>query len=638
LWKSDGTEAGTVMVKDIFTEGDATPTALTVCGNYIYFAIESPSSSAGLWRTNGTEAGTVLVDSTSPPRSIQVLNGVLYYGTASELRGIDPVTLAPNTVKDFDWSPRNLITAGGMLYFIPRPDAPESAADVQLWRSDGTAADTLVIETPRVRWPLNNLTLISVNGSLYLRLWDAYSGGSYGDDYYGRELWKVDPSTNTAAIIKDIFPPDIFGANSSSPLNYSFENGLMYFAASDAIHGRELWLTDGTESGTILVADFVPGTGSGNPGIVNVVGERRVVSVTTDEFGEELWRLEGRRILAALTETNSALQLSDKLRAVDQAATGGVNVQIASFSMAGNTGGISQAVLQNMLSLGSGPIVAAPSRVGELTWTFNSGTEAFNYLAEGETLTLDYVLRYTDNAGAFVDQRLVITITGTAEPPHPGDFDTDGDVDGADFVAWQTNFPKPSGATFAQGDADGDGDVDGADFVVWQTNFPFSPSGGAVQGSGSASSAVAPENSTAEARGGVTPAGAGGSKVRTAVVSGSVLVLAGGGTRLESLARGSTPVSVTSAVASELLPAGSPRAKHGGESLPVGEIVPAMALPKTPASKLAVVEADRRFTERDDAPLAASVVDYWFERSPMYRSRSIGRRAVSPIFAEAAEY
>jgi hypothetical protein len=61
----------------------------------------------------------------------------------------------------------------------------------------------------------------------------------------------------------------------------------------------------------------------------------------------------------------------------------------------------------------------------------------------------------------------------------PGDFDGDGDVDGADFVAWQTNFPKSTGATLAQGDADGDGDVDGADFVVWQTNFPFTPSPGA---------------------------------------------------------------------------------------------------------------------------------------------------------------
>jgi autotransporter-associated beta strand protein len=61
----------------------------------------------------------------------------------------------------------------------------------------------------------------------------------------------------------------------------------------------------------------------------------------------------------------------------------------------------------------------------------------------------------------------------------PGDVDSDGDVDGADFVAWQTNFPKASGATLAQGDADGDGDVDGADFIVWQTNFPTAGSGGA---------------------------------------------------------------------------------------------------------------------------------------------------------------
>jgi hypothetical protein len=61
---------------------------------------------------------------------------------------------------------------------------------------------------------------------------------------------------------------------------------------------------------------------------------------------------------------------------------------------------------------------------------------------------------------------------------HAGDFDGDGDVDGADFVAWQTNFPTATGATLAQGDADGDGDVDGADFVVWQTNFPFTPGPG----------------------------------------------------------------------------------------------------------------------------------------------------------------
>jgi hypothetical protein len=62
----------------------------------------------------------------------------------------------------------------------------------------------------------------------------------------------------------------------------------------------------------------------------------------------------------------------------------------------------------------------------------------------------------------------------TRPTPKAGDFDGDNDVDGADFVAWQTNFPKETGATLAHGDGDGDGDVDGADFVIWQTNFPSS--------------------------------------------------------------------------------------------------------------------------------------------------------------------
>jgi hypothetical protein len=54
----------------------------------------------------------------------------------------------------------------------------------------------------------------------------------------------------------------------------------------------------------------------------------------------------------------------------------------------------------------------------------------------------------------------------------PGDFNSDGNVDGDDFSAWQANFPKATAALLSEGDADGDGDVDGADFVVWQTNFP----------------------------------------------------------------------------------------------------------------------------------------------------------------------
>jgi hypothetical protein len=109
--------------------------------------------------------------------------------------------------------------------------------------------------------------------------------------------------------------------------------------------------------------------------------------------------------------------------------------------------------------------------VGESTTVFTGDTL---------TITLDGPF---DFGGLWQDPTYGVTrLAGIAitfvNPAHPGDFDSDGDVDGADFVAWQTNFPKPTGATLAQGDADGDGDVDGADFVVWQTNFPFTPGPG----------------------------------------------------------------------------------------------------------------------------------------------------------------
>jgi hypothetical protein len=93
-------------------------------------------------------------------------------------------------------------------------------------------------------------------------------------------------------------------------------------------------------------------------------------------------------------------------------------------------------------------------------------------LPTGFTNVADLQLRYLNGSTeVFVGVTLVSSV--------PGDFDADGDVDGTDFVAWQTNFPKASGAVLADGDADGDADVDGADFVVWQTNFPFTPGSGA---------------------------------------------------------------------------------------------------------------------------------------------------------------
>jgi len=86
------------------------------------------------------------------------------------------------------------------------------------------------------------------------------------------------------------------------------------------------------------------------------------------------------------------------------------------------------------------------------------------------------------------------------KPPTPGDFDTDGDVDGVDLGIWETSYGRDDGA-----DADGDGDSDGADFLIWQSNFSPPPLLGVVDSDGEVDQAVltfsetsfGPDNATA---------------------------------------------------------------------------------------------------------------------------------------------
>jgi hypothetical protein len=62
----------------------------------------------------------------------------------------------------------------------------------------------------------------------------------------------------------------------------------------------------------------------------------------------------------------------------------------------------------------------------------------------------------------------------------PADFDSDSDVDGADFLAWQRGLGSTdAAATRANGNADNDVDVDAADLAVWRASFgaPRAPAG-----------------------------------------------------------------------------------------------------------------------------------------------------------------
>ena len=74
---------------------------------------------------------------------------------------------------------------------------------------------------------------------------------------------------------------------------------------------------------------------------------------------------------------------------------------------------MSSATLLAMTSVAPSPVDTTTTTTGQLTWTFNSGSEAFNFLNTTDTLELKYTLRATDDSLAFDDQFVTITITGT---------------------------------------------------------------------------------------------------------------------------------------------------------------------------------------------------------------------------------
>ena len=107
----------------------------------------------------------------------------------------------------------------------------------------------------------------------YCSAWELKNAGgtlyfSAYDDDHGSELWKSDGTESGTTLVRDIYPgtSEYYGSsypNSSYPMYKEELNGMLYFVAYDEEHGRELWRSDGTESGTVLVMDTLPGPDSG---------------------------------------------------------------------------------------------------------------------------------------------------------------------------------------------------------------------------------------------------------------------------------------------------------------------------------------------------------------------------------------
>ena len=259
LWKSDGTAAGTVLVKDIYpgttVNQSSYPSLLTAVGSQLFFAANDGVSGKELWVTDGTTAGTTMVKDINPGPSGSIGDHIY----------------------------RQMSNFGGKVWF-----AASSGPGATLWSSDGTSAGTQPILSPGFGTPtlklLGSIPTGDIPGPTL------YFSGATAD---GRELWKTDGTAGGTSQVIDLVP----GFESSSPRGIVTDSTGGAFFLSDSGSGSNLHYTDGTAAGTSEIADqaatTLPVTGNSNPmGVMDVAG-RLYFAANDGVFGNELWTSDG---------------------------------------------------------------------------------------------------------------------------------------------------------------------------------------------------------------------------------------------------------------------------------------------------------------------------------------------------------
>ena len=285
LWKSNGTSSSTMPVVDGPQVADDFRDLVNLNGK-LYFSAFNSLSGRELWTSDGSESGTVVVRDIAPgslgseASKLQVLNGVIYFGANDGVHGYelwksDGTSLGTVPVSNFNSSVtgfRQLVHGNSRLFFYDYSD--------NLWTSNGTLAGTLLLKS--LIYPgLSGPPPITVVGNT--AFFQANQAAS------GSELWKSDGTVPGTVLVKDI----LVGSGSANPINLSNVNGKLFFAANDGIHGSELWVSDGTEAGTYLRSDITTG-GAGNtagssPGDFTLVGSKLFMVATSEEAARELF-------------------------------------------------------------------------------------------------------------------------------------------------------------------------------------------------------------------------------------------------------------------------------------------------------------------------------------------------------------
>ena len=339
LWRSDGTNAGTAMLKDLNSGAPSSnPRAFYPLNNLLLFVATTADFGEEVWRTDGTVAGTIqLADINPGPASSTTLtiapgvdfpillsfhtfNNSAYFnvfnGTSTGvLWGTDGTTANTDPVKD--------IVPGTSLSFVSVISAVNLAnkfifpvADgigrSELWESDGTPAGTKLFKAftpPSPGIPPTIFVPFAFTGGVFSQ--PLFQGNKFffmaGTAAEGNELWisdGVDATVTHTHIVKDIYA----GANDGldpAIISYIYTPTAFFFPAVTAANGSELFRTDGTTAGTNIVADIITGTGGSEPELSPFIVNGKIVFSATngDNVATDLYAVDGTFVPLPVTLT-----------------------------------------------------------------------------------------------------------------------------------------------------------------------------------------------------------------------------------------------------------------------------------------------------------------------------------------------
>ncbi|MCC6287934.1 MAG: T9SS type A sorting domain-containing protein [Chitinophagaceae bacterium] len=223
--------------------------SFAVLNNIIYFVADDGIHGNELWRSDGTAAGTFLLKDIEPGAAsssisnITTANGKIYFANSSQLWVCDGTENGTQILSADVYDPGQFFSINNIIYFIADGIGYRDA----IWQTDGTTAGTVQVINLGIR--ASGGELISqptlVNGTLFFTFLDY--------ETFSWQVWKSDLTDAGTYHVGPAYPFLDSDGNLTNyiPAQLTSYNNKLYFSANDG-SGRKLWLSDGTDAGTQL--------------------------------------------------------------------------------------------------------------------------------------------------------------------------------------------------------------------------------------------------------------------------------------------------------------------------------------------------------------------------------------------------